>query len=295
MDTVDKVLLPGDLDSEEEPPYRRRRKGVAVRSRRFASWAKLLKRALWIVLVFASLALASYRLGTLAAGSSLFCLDPAKDVDIEGSHFVSRQEVITALGLPSARSPHRFEANIMQLSLDDKRRRVESISWVHSAALNRIYPHRLVVHLVERTPVAFANMGGHVELVDGEGVLLEKPEKAWFDFPTLVGLDSAGGASERKARLALYHEFNVQLARELPGSGWLISEVDLADADDLKALLVQGQETMLVHFGDEAFAERFHDLLTSLPELRRTNGKIDSVDLRYRNQIVVNPSGDQQK
>ena len=294
MDTVDKVLLE-DLDPEEESPYRRRRKGVTVRRSRFASLTRLLRGAAWVILVFVPLAFAGYRLGPLVANSSLFRLDPAKDVQIDGNHLVSREEIVNALGIPPLESPRDIEANIFQISLDDKRHRVESIPWVRSAVLSRVYPHRLVVQIVERSPVAFANMGGRIELVDSEGTLLEKPEKAFFDFPIVTGLDSVSGARERKSRLALYHAFSEQLASELPRSGWLISEVDLADADDLKALLVQGQETILVHFGSEAFAERFHNLLTSIPELRKANAKIDSVDLRYRNQIVVNPSGDKQQ
>jgi len=295
MDTVDKVLLPEDLDPEEESPYRRRRQGVTVRGSRLASLRRLLRWALWAVLVFVPLAFAGYRFGPSLANSSLFRLDPARDVQIDGNHFVPREEIVSALGIPPAENPRDVETNIFQLSLDDERRRVESISWVRSAVLSRVYPHRLIVQVVERTPVAFANVGGRIKLVDSEGTLLEKPEKAFFDFPIVAGLDSVSGARERKSRLDLYHAFCEQLAGELPSSGWLISEVDLADADDLKALLVQGQETILIHFGSEAFAERFHDLLTSLPELRRTSPKIDSLDLRYRNQIVVNPSGDKQQ
>jgi|SRR5271167_2485742 len=295
MDTVDKVLLPEDLDPEEESPYTRRRKGVTVRRSRFAFLTTVLRGVSWTVVVLVPLAFAGYRFGPLVANSSLFRLHPATDLDIDGNHFVAREEIVNALGIPPADSSEGAEANIFQLSLDDERRRVESISWVPSAVLGRVYPHRLIVHVVERSPVAFANVGGRIELVDSDGTLLEKPEKAFFDFPILAGLDSVGGAPERKSRLALYHTFGEQLAGELPGSGWLISEVDLADADDLKALLVQGQETILVHFGYEAFAERFHNLLTSLPELRKTNAKIDSIDLRYRNQIVVNPSGDMQQ
>jgi cell division protein FtsQ len=295
MDTVDKVLLPEDLDPEEESPYTRRRKGVTVRRSRFTFLKTMLRGLSWVVVVFVPLAFAGYRFGPPVANSSLFRLHPATDLDIDGNHFVAREEIANALGIPPADGSQGAEANILQLSLDDERRRVESISWVRSAVLGRVYPHRLIVHVVERMPVAFANVGGRIDLVDSDGTLLEKPEKASFDFPILTGLDSVGGAPERKSRLALYHTFGEQLAGELPGSGWLISEVDLADADDLKALLVQGQETILVHFGYEAFAERFHNLLTSLPELRKTNTKIDSIDLRYRNQIVVNPSGDMQQ
>jgi cell division septal protein FtsQ len=295
MDTVDKVLLPEDLDPEEESPYTRRRQGVTVRRSRFAFLKRVLRGASWAAVVLMPLAFAGYYLGPFLADSSLFRVDPAKDVDIDGNHFVAREEIVNALGLPTLDSPRGAEANVFQLSLDDKRHRVESIPWVRSAVLSRVYPHRVVVHVVERTPVAFASVGGRIELVDSEGTLLEKPEKAFFDFPIIAGLDSVNGAPERKSRLALYHTFSEQLAGELPSSGWLISEVDLADADDLKALLVRGQETILVHFGHEAFAERFHNLLTSLPELYKTNAKIDSVDLRYRNQIVVNPSGDTQQ
>jgi cell division protein FtsQ len=295
MDTVDKVLLQEDLDPEEESPFRRRRKGVTVRRSRLAPFTRLLRWVSWAVLVSVPLAFAGYRLGPFLANSSLFRLDPAKDVQIDGNHFVPREEIVNALGIPPVESPRDIEANIFQFSLDEKRLRVESIPWIRSAVLNRVYPHRLVVQVVERTPVAFANIGGRIELVDSEGTLLEKPERAFFDFPIIAGLDSVSGARERKSRMALYHAFIEQLAGELPHSGWLISEVDLADADDLKALLVQGQETILVHFGSEAFAERFHNLLTSIPELRKTNAKIDSVDLRYRNQIVVNPSGDKQQ
>ncbi len=296
MDTVDEVLLPEEMDGVEESPYRRRRKALTVRRRRFAALKRVVRWCLWLMLVFAPLAWGSYRLGTSVAHSSLFCLNPAQDIDIEGNHFVSREEIVGALSIPLPGSRRGAEANILSLSVDEARRRVESIPWVYSAALSRVYPRRLLVRVVERTPVAFVSVSGRLELVDAEGTLLEKPDKAFFDFPILGGVGSVTGAAERKSRLLLYRDFSQQLDRELPGSGWLISEVDLADTDDVRALLVQGQETILVHFGHEDFAERFHNLMTSLPELRKTNARIDSVDLRYRNQIVVNPSiGGQEK
>jgi cell division protein FtsQ len=127
-----------------------------------------------------------------------------------------------------------------------------------------------------------------VLLVDREGVLLEKPEGAFFDFPVLKGLEARGGLAEPNSRILLYLEFNRQLA-EAPRSGWLISELDLADPDDLKALLVQGQDTIQVNFGRKDFLDRFHNFLALLPELRKMNSKIDSVDLRFRNQLVVRP------
>jgi cell division protein FtsQ len=110
----------------------------------------------------------------------------------------------------------------------------------------------------------------------------------------LTGLDAANGQAERVARLALYEVFERQIAGEIAGSGWMVSEVDLADPDDLKAMLVQGRETLQVHFGHEAFQERFRSFLTLLPEVRKAQGRIDSIDLRYRNQIIVNPENSPQ-
>jgi cell division septal protein FtsQ len=67
--------------------------------------------------------------------------------------------------------------------------------------------------------------------------------------------------------------------------------VDLSDESNLKALLVQGGQTLLVYFGNAGFLARFENLMTVLPQLRKTNARIDSVDLRFRNQVVVNPAG----
>jgi cell division septal protein FtsQ len=179
--------------------------------------------------------------------------------------------------------------NIFRLSLETRRKQVESIAWVHSATLMRIYPHRLVVQIVERSPVAFVSMAGHVGLVDAEGVILEKPEAASFDFPVITGLEASGSLEERRSRLDLYQTFLRDVHEEVARSGWEISEVDLHDAEDLKALMVQGRETLQVHFGHQDFLPRFRNFVTLLPELRKANERLDSVDLRYRNQIVVNP------
>ncbi len=82
-----------------------------------------------------------------------------------------------------------------------------------------------------------------------------------------------------------------ETAGKVSSFGWAISEVDLSDASNLKALLVQGGQTLLVYFGNTGFLSRFNNLMTVLPQLRRTNAGIDSVDLRFRDQVVVNPAG----
>ena len=281
----DAAALPDELESEQESPYLRRQNLVTVRRRRTS------RRLRWILFglgVLVPVGVAGYFLATFALTSTSFVLSSPENIVITGTRFVSREEVLGALGLPLA-GDVKTGSNVFRISLDAKRRMVETLPWVRTAAVTRLLPHGLLVHITERTPVAFATLGGRVSLVDGDGMLLEKPENGVFDFPVISGLENLASVEERRSRLALYQEFMQQLGMEAPRPGWMISEVDLSDAEDLKALLILGQQTVQVHFGHQDFLERFRSFLALLPELRKANTKLDSVDLRYRNQIVVNP------
>ena len=287
LEEEEKALTPQGLDGEEESPYLRRQKAVTVRRRRLWRGRRWI---LFFATVVAPVGITSYLLTTFVLSSPRFELHSADDVQLIANQFVSREEVANALGLP-VRAGNGPGLKVFRLSLEAQRKQVEAIAWVRSAALTRVFPNRLVVHVVERAPVAFANVGGHVSLVDSDGVLLDKPESAFFDFPVITGLDSNAGSDECRTRIALYKEFMRQLGDEITHSGWIVSEADLSDGDDLKALLVQGRETLQVHFGHENFLQHFHTFLALLPELRKSNAPLDSVDLRYRNQVVVNPQG----
>jgi cell division protein FtsQ len=286
---ADDMPIPSDLEDEEESPYLRRQKAVAVRRSRLSRRLRwVLGAALFGSAVFLPVGYGSYRLAVFALTSPQFALSSPEDVIVQGNQYISQEEVSDALRIPGT-GIIRHGENIFRLSLEAKRSQAESIPWVRSAVVSRSYPHRIVVQVVERVPVAFVNVGGRVKLIDAEGVLLETPPKAAFDFPVLRGLEARDSVLGPKSRIDLYREFSGQLAAETFSSGWLISEVDLADPDDLKALLVQGRETIEVHFGRNDFLDRFHDFLGLLPEARKTNRRIASVDLRYRNQAIVNP------
>src|SRR5579885_137271 len=285
------VLLPSEVDSEQESPYLRRQRAVTVRRERFSRRWRVLA---FVVFVLIPVGLMGYLAATFALTSPIFLLTSQADVLVSGNRVVSREDVLSALGIPSSSRPGQ-KTNIFRMSLAQKKKQVESIPWVKSAALSRSFPHRLGVYLTERTPVALVNVDGYLKLVDGDGVILDKPEEGRLDFPLLTGLESAASAEERKVRLDLFQDFTRTLSDEIARSGWQVSEVDLSDAEDLKALLVQGDNTIRVDFGNREFLERFHNFLSLLPEIQKASTKIDSVDLRFRRQVVVNPAaGDQQ-
>jgi len=285
MTEPEELGLPEDLAAEEESPYLRRQKALGVHRRAY----RRLRWVLFAALVLLPVGALGCFLGLYALSSPRFALASPDDVIVSGNHFVSRDEILSGLGVPAI--PMAGSGmNIFRLGLEEKRKQIESLPWVSSAILMRVYPHRLVVHVVERTAVAWANIGGQVKLIDSEGVFLEKPEGAAFDFPVLTGMETVDQPAERRFRVALYQEFSRQVEPEMFLSGWLVSEVDVSDVDDLKALLVLARESLRVHFGHKEFRERFHTFLTLLPEVRKAQTRIDSVDLRYRNQVVVSPA-----
>ncbi len=279
------LSMPDLLDPMEDSPYLRRQKSVPIRRSRFSRRVRL---AIFVVAILLPVGLAGIALSTFLLTSPLFVLNSPDDIVVTGNHFASRDEVLGALGFPLAGRLKNGQ-NIFRLSLDSERRGVETLPWVHSAAITRILPHGLYVHITERIPVAYANANGQVSLVDEDGMLLDKPDNAAFDFPLIYGLESLNSLDARRFRLALYMEFMKELGVEAPRAGWMISEIYLADAEDLKALLINGRQTIQVHFGDRDFLQRFHNFVALLPEIQKSNGKLDSVDLRFRNQIVVDP------
>ena len=160
------VLDVEDLDDEQESPYRRGLKPVQVRWRRFSQrLGKVLRWSFVGAVMLVPFGYGSFHLARYALHSPRFSVTAASDVAVEGNQYVTNEEVVTALGLPLSKSSG-FGMNVFRISLDQMRKHVETIAWVCSATLTRAYPHRLIVHIVEREPVAFVNVGGELKLVD---------------------------------------------------------------------------------------------------------------------------------
>src|SRR5262249_20001979 len=99
----------------------------------------------------------------------------------------------------------------------------------------------------------------------------------------------------RAQRMQLFTRFMAEIERERPGAGDHVSEVDLSDAQDIRALLTGlgnvevKQDPVSVHFGNSHFAGRYRLLLQYLDQWRQSSGGLDSVDLRFSGQVVINP------
>ncbi len=274
-----------DLETEEESPFLRGQKRVPVRRAPLPRrTADLLKR---VVLVFAVLGLASWAGAALYAyGSSSwrFRLDSRDNIRIEGMDNVAPEQVVEVFRADVGR-------NLFQISLDERRRGLEQIPWVESAAVMRLLPDRLQVSLRERTPVAFVQIGSRISLIDTHGVVMEVPasRRKEYSFPVLVGMTENEPRSTREARMKIYSELVGALDSEGGRYSEDLSEVDLSDPDDVKITVADPAGAVLVHLGPAHFLERYKLYLAHVAEWRQQFHSLDSVDLRYERQIIVNP------
>ena len=274
-----------DLDVEEESPFLRGQKRVSVR--RGSLPKKAATRLSWTAFGLGVLALcgiAATALYQYGEHSWRFRIDSSDNIEIIGLGNVTRSQVMEVMGEDIGR-------NIFFVPLGQRQKQLGQIPWVESASVMRFVPNRLRIELHERTPVAFARIGSRISLIDAGGTLMETPlgRKKKFSFPVILGMNPSEPQSTRAARMKIYN----QLVSELDSGGAHysqdLSEVDLSDSEDVKVLASDAGGEVLVHLGSSDFLERFKIYVSHVQEWRQQFSRLDSVDLRYEHQIIVNP------
>ena len=143
--------------------------------------------------------------------------------------------------------------------------------------------------------LAFLRTLSDLSLVDSNGVIFERPVEGEFRFPVVSGIAESMPLDQRQQRMNTYVEFLKQIEATQPGADDHVSEVDLSDASDVRATITGlGSDSgsvspILVHFGDSDFGNRYHLLADNIDQWRSSAGSVDSVDLRFARQVVVNP------
>src|ERR671934_1951465 len=130
---------------------------------------------------------------------------------------------------------------------DQRKKQLEEIAWIESANVMRLLPNRISVEIHERTPVAFAQIGGRIQLVDAHGVIMELPRKAHYSFPVVLGLRDSDPLSTRGAQMKLYSHLVSELDAGDARYSKDLSEVDLGDPENVKVTVADPAGAVLVH------------------------------------------------
>jgi len=277
-----------ELIADEEPRYLRRQKPVEIRRKKLSGrgWA-FHRRILIFTATSAAIIIAAYY-GTrfLLYSPSVLLLKP-EQIELTGNHVVTREAVLR----PFAQDRN---LSVLQIPLDLRRSQLEQIPWVESATVHRILPNRIRVELTERTPVAFARNGNEVELIDPHGVILERPRDADLQFPVVSGVSDDLPRDQREKRMQLFQEFMKDIELVRGGASHAVSEVDLSIPKDLRVVLTglaspTDTQAVTVHFGSSDFSGKFKMLVDNFSQWQAHTGRVQSIDLQYTRQVVVNP------
>ncbi len=295
-----------DYGDDPEFAGRARRPGIRVSFR-----GGLLPKTLW-GRIAAGVGLMAVAGGTVAAGLGVrsfllhdehFVVPGTESIQIAGNSHLTRAQLLSVFG-------EDVDRNVFNIPLAERRAELESLPWVAHASVMRLLPNRVRVAIVERTPVAFVRQGSEVGLVDASGVLFDMPGPEMeagaapvphYSFPVLTGISASDPLSTRSARMQIYLGFLAALDAGGENISHKLSEVDVSNPEDVKAILPDGGAgpDILVHFGEEKYLERYHEYKAHLPEWRTQYPKLASVDMRYERQVILDmqpgtvvPSGD---
>jgi cell division protein FtsQ len=274
-----------DLEAEQESPFLRGQKRVSVRRgsipKKTANGLKWAALAAVVLIVLGIFATSVYSYGK---HSWRFRIDSSDQIEVTGAQHVTRAQVMDVMGGDIGR-------NIFFVPLEQRQQQLQQIPWVESASVMRFVPNRLRIEIHERTPVAFARIGSHISLIDAGGNLMELASgpKHKYSFPVIAGMNANEPLSTRAARMKNYNE----LVRQLDSGGAHysqdISEVDLNDPEDVKITTADSTGGVLVHLGSSNYLQRYKVYVTNVEAWRQQFQKLESVDLRYDGQIIVNP------
>jgi cell division protein FtsQ len=103
----------------------------------------------------------------------------------------------------------------------------------------------------------------------------------------LSGLSVNDPLSTRAARMAIFRRFMQELDSAGQKNSSTISEVDVSNPEDVKAVVSGGGSDILVHFGDEEFLHRYQQFEQHLPEWKQQYPKLAAADMRYDRQVVL--------
>lgn len=179
----------------------------------------------------------------------------------------------------------RLQGNYFTLSLQQAQQVFLDLPWVRSAAVDRRWPDRLVVHVQEQTPGAIWRDEDESSLVNTQGEIFDvSPEDIdSTDLPVLQGdADSVGTLYAMLQALAPVleaHRIKVQRLTLSPVGTWTLNTDDGV--------------TLTLGRGDAAaLTQRLQRYLSTVAQVRaRYPRAVESVDLRYPDGYAIRLQG----
>lgn len=214
--------------------------------------------------------------------------DPGEQIagfETEGIVHASRERIVQAF-------TRDFGRSIYLLPIAERRRNLLAVNWVEDAAVSRYWPNRVRIRIRERRPVAFVQFSAedsgdarHPALIDREGVILYPEAAARFELPVVLGISPGQSEADRRYRMRRV----TRLLDDLGPLAEAISEIDVADPENLRAVQQVEDRAVTLILGNQRFKQRIQNFLTNYPEIRRRLPDAVLLDLRLEDRITAVP------
>ncbi len=265
------------------PPLRPRRPsrlGLLWRHKRRLAWQAFAGLVILVALISAANLLRAAQPGRSVATFRERLGDMAgltvQNIEIDGREKTPEPMLRAALGVSRG-------DKLLGFSLEAARTRIESLTWVQNATVERRLPGTVVVTLEERRPFAVWQNGGKFQLIDRAGQVVEeqdpvKDAAAFATLPLVVG----PGAPENAA--ALLDELAAQPALR----SRVVAAVRVGERR-WNLRLNTGADVLLPEGAEVPAMARLMELQTSQELLDRP---LQMLDMRLPDRLVVRPMPD---
>ena len=182
-------------------------------------------------------------------------------------------ERVSAQQIRTAAAP-LLEGGFFGVDLDRLRYAVEDIPWIRSAGVQRQWPDKVQIRVLEHQPVG---QWGEGRLVSDAGEVFEVAGAA-----SISGLVALSGPDERAPEVVSFYR---QLREQLQPTGLDVVRLTLSERGAWEAGLTGD---IAIFLGSSDLDRRTSRLVVALNKLQEKNpGRLQSVDLRYTNGLAV--------
>jgi len=182
-----------------------------------------------------------------------------------------------------------FGRSIYLCPISERRHMLLGIDWVKEATVSRIWPNKLYVKIIERTPVAFVQVAGthggtQFGLIDTEGVLLDPKRVANLKLPVMIGVTAADTEDVRRQRVKRLLRLKQELGPELMAK---LSEIDIADLENIKVTQKFERHAVVLMLGNHDFLFRMNNFIANYDQIKLRLADARLLDLRLKDRITA--------
>ena len=159
------------------------------------------------------------------------------DVMLYGRVNADKKKILAKTGV-------KYGQSIFAVDLEQIKQNIESMGWIQSASVERSFPNRINIKIVERKPIAIWQYKKKLHLIDKDGIVItnknidkfsylksvvgENANKKAVEFLQLISTDKAlsqivvGGVyiSNRRWNLIVLDKLTIKLPAENPTKAW---------------------------------------------------------------------------